>query len=78
MPNNNSIFILENDLPLIVYSYILDYIKSYNLYLNGISNSNIINIEYTTFYNFINLLYPFADDSFYDINPDSLEKLYLI
>ena len=72
----NSIFILENDMPLITYSYVLDLVNhGYRLYLSGIS---IDNIDRLALNNFLNMYIPYADTSIYDINERDMKSLYVI
>lgn len=75
--NNTALFILEKDIPLITYSYIIDYINSdYRLYLNGISDK--MSIDRIILNNFLTAYFPKVDDSIYDKDNSELNYLYLI
>lgn len=72
-----SLFILEKDMPLITYSYVINLINSgFQIYLNGIENKD--SIDKIILDNFLNSSFPKIDTSIYDKEDLSLNCLYLI
>lgn len=73
-----TIFILENDMPIITYSYLINSFKKnkYNLYLNGITNTN--SIDNVVLKNFLNGYFTQATSFIYDIEDNNLNDLYLV
>lgn len=70
------IFILENDLPLLAYSHILELNHGEVFYLNTIANNN--STDKIILDKFLKMMYPKADTSIYDTNELNLSSLYLI
>ena len=76
--NNCGIFILEKDIPIIAYSYIISLINDnrYRLYLNGIENKN--SMDKYILDNFLCAYFTFAESELYDMDKSDLNCLYLI
>lgn len=74
----NAIFILETEMPIISYSYILDLSKKYKMYLNSIRADSVPSKDYAIFDNFLYMLYPTFNDDLYDMNPNDLKSIYII
>ena len=75
--NNNIVFILEKDLPLIAYSCLPEiYKEKWMIYANCPENRE--SLDYIILFNFLKGIFPFADDGIYDIDDLKLNKLYLI
>jgi hypothetical protein len=76
--STRSLFVLENDLPTLSYSYILNSITDKcRFYLNGRTDPS--SIDTITLNNFLQICYPYADTSMYDITDDTdLSSIYLI
>ena len=73
----DALFILEKDVPLITYSYMINLIKSgFKLYLNRRENES--SIDTIILYNFLNTIFPKFDTSIYDKKDTELNSLYLI
>jgi hypothetical protein len=76
--NNINVFILENNMPIITYSYLIRYLNKdkYKFYLNGITEENSIDRELLK--NFLTGYFATATTSIYDFNKDNLENFYVI
>ena len=75
--NHHAIFIIEDDVQMVVYSSLPSLIKNgYNLYINGIADTT--SSSHSIINNFFIGYYPLANDSIYDIDELNLENLYII